>query len=371
MRKKILFLINTLRDGGAEKILVNIVNNLNPDKYDIELRLIYKRGVYLDSLNPNVRLSFIAGEPGTFCAKWVSRMLPRLSSRLLHILFIKDKYDIEVAFLEGYATKIIAGAPSAVRKVAWVHCDVTKTEWIDGVFKKEQDYIDCYARIDEVVSVSQSVKDAFTERFGTVKKHSVKYNPVDDSDIRQKSKDRVLLEKQPERITLISIGRFTPPKKLMRLLQAFKNLIDEGYPMNLWLFGEGEERNELEQFVSDNLIENNVVMPGFVPNPYPYIKAADLYVCSSIYEGYSTAVSEALILGTPVLTTDVSGMREMLGDSEYGLIVENDDNSFERGLKMLLDNPDQLSYYKKKAEERGSYFELNNRLKAIEDLFEI
>ena len=368
MRKKILFIINTLRDGGAERILVNIVNHLDPAQYDIEVRLIYQRGVYLDQLNPNVKLTFIAGAPGTFWAKWVSRFLPRLSSGFLHKLLIRGTYDTEVAFLEGYATKIVAGAPEGTHKVAWVHCDVTKTEWITGVFRTEQGFIDCYQKIDVVVSVSASVRDAFIRRFGNVKKHLVKYNPVDDRDIKEKATEQLPVKKQIDRIALISIGRFMAPKKIIRLLRALKHLTDEGYKMTLWLIGDGEEREELLRFIENNELENIITMPGYVANPYPYIQAADLYVCSSIYEGYSTAATEALILGTPVLTTDVSGMREMLGDSEYGLIVDNNDDAFEQGLKKLLDNPDLLQHYKEKAVERGSYFELGERLKAIEEV---
>ncbi|MFQ6827741.1 MAG: glycosyltransferase [Faecalimonas sp.] len=121
--------------------------------------------------------------------------------------------------------------------------------------------------------------------------------------------------------------------------------------------------------MSKNKNQDAVIFTGYLKNPYPYIRQADLYVCSSIYEGFSTAATEALVLGTPVLTTDVSGMREMLGDSEYGLITENDDLAFENGLRKLLDNPELLKYYRAMAQKRSSYFEMENRLKEIEKLF--
>lgn len=369
MKKKILFLINTLRDGGAEKILVDIVNHLDPDKYDIEVRLIYTRGVYFDRLNSNIKLSFITGKPGTFWATQVSRLLPRLSSELLHRLFIRDKYDVEVAFLEGYATKIVAGAPRETKKLAWVHCDVTKTEWINGVYKTDAGFSNCYRKIDEVICVSESVKEAFIERFGEVTKLTVKYNPVDDKKIRELSCEEIQLQPQKDVVTLISIGRMTPQKKFIRLLAAVNNLLKQSYKIELWLLGDGEERKDLETFVQEQGIQDAVTFTGYLKNPYPYIRQADLYVCSSIYEGFSTAATEALVLGTPVLTTDVSGMREMLGDSEYGLITENDDVAFENGLRKLLDHPELLAHYRKMAQKRSSYFEMTNRLREIELLF--
>lgn len=371
MKKKILFLINTLRDGGAEKILVDIVNHLDPNKYDIEVRLIYNRGVYIDRLNSNIRLTFIAGKPGTFCSKLISRMLPRLSSELLHRLFIRDTYDIEVAFLEGYATKIVAGAPNGIKKLAWVHCDVTKTEWINGVYKTDIGFSNCYRKIDEVICVSESVKEAFIKRFGVVTQLTVKYNPVDDKKIRELAMKEISLHPKSNSITLIAIGRMAYPKRFIRLLMAVNNLLKQDYQLELWLLGEGEEREVLETFVYKQGIQNFVIFAGYQKNPYPYIRQADLYVCSSIYEGFSTAATEALVLGIPVLTTDVSGMREMLGDSEYGLITENDDIAFEKGLRKLLDHPELLEHYRKMAQKRSGYFEMENRLKEIEELLDL
>lgn len=369
MKKKILFLINTLRDGGAEKILVDIVNNLDSDKYDIEVRLIYNRGVYFDELNSNIKVSHIAGKPGTFWAKLVSRMLPRLSSELLQRLFIRNTYDIEVAFLEGYATKIVAGASEGTKKLAWIHCDVTKTEWINGVYKTDEEFSNCYRKIDQVICVSESVKEAFIKRFGNVTKLKVKYNPVDEKKIRELSYEEISLHSAANKITLISIGRMAYPKRFLRLLTVVNNLLKQGYSLELWLLGEGEERKDLEIYVQEHEIQEAVIFTGYLKNPYPYIRQADLYVCSSVYEGFSTAVTEALVLGTPVLTTDVSGMREMLGDSEYGLITKNDDLALENGLKKLLDNPKLLLHYREMAEKRSSYFEMENRLKEIEGLF--
>lgn len=371
MKKKILFLINTLRDGGAEKILVDIVNNLDPEKYDIEVRLIYTRGVYFDRLNSNIKLSFISGRLESFRAKIVSKMLPALSSECLHRLFIWDTYDIEVAFLEGYATKIVAGAPKETRKIAWVHCDVTKTEWINGVYKTDVGFSNCYRKIDETICVSKSVKEAFIERFGEVTKLTVKYNPVDDKKIRELSREEISLQPKANKITLVSIGRMTYPKRFIRLLTAVNNLLKQGYKIELWLLGEGEQRKELEAFVQEQGIQDAVTFTGYLKNPYPYLRQADLYVCSSIYEGFSTAATEALVLGTPVLTTDVSGMREMMGDSEYGFITENDDIAFENGLRKLLDHPELLAHYRKMAQKRSGYFEMENRLKEIEELLDL
>ena len=127
----------------------------------------------------------------------------------------------------------------------------------------------------------------------------------------------------------------------MRLLQAHKQLLDEGLEHNLWILGDGPERETLERYVAENNLNGSVWMPGFIENPYPFMREADLLACSSVFEGFSTFLTEGVILGKPVITTDVSGAYELLGDSVYGLIVENDDEAFCKGFsKMMLD--DQL-----------------------------
>ena len=109
---------------------------------------------------------------------------------------------------------------------------------------------------------------------------------------------------------------------------------------------------------------------GFRTNPYPYIAAADLYVCPSYVEGFSTVVSEAVVLGVPVLTTDSSGMREILGDSEYSLITANDDEAFCQGLRRMLSEPETYRMYQQKVKERSSFFSLPKRLAEYEAILD-
>ena len=116
-------------------------------------------------------------------------------------------------------------------------------------------------------------------------------------------------------------------------------------------------------------MENIVSLPGFTPNPYSIIKGHDLFVCSSRAEGYSTAVTEALILGLPVITTDCSGMRELLGENnEYGVVVQNDEESLYNGIKKFLENKSYLEFYTTKAIERGKKFSLTSLMNEIEDI---
>ena len=125
--------------------------------------------------------------------------------------------------------------------------------------------------------------------------------------------------------------------------------------MHLYLLGEGEERKELEEQIRRNSLEKEVTLLGFVANPYKYVAKMDLFACSSEKEGYSTAVTEAVALGVPVLTTDCSGMDEVLRNGDFGMIVKNDEDALYEGLKALLDEPRRIARYKERLKAEGEF----------------
>ena len=170
-------------------------------------------------------------------------------------------------------------------------------------------------------------------------------------------------------VKLVSTGSLKEVKGFDRLLSIVKRLIAESYPVHLYLLGKGPLKNQLEQYVHEHHLDNSVTFLGYQTNPYKYVAKCDLFVCSSHREGFSTAATEALIVGTPVCTTEVSGMREMLGEhNEYGIITENNEDALYEGVKSLLDQPDLLAHYKEKAAERGKTFSAEKTVQAVETM---
>ena len=169
---------------------------------------------------------------------------------------------------------------------------------------------------------------------------------------------------------LLSEGLIPYQKNFLRLMQAHKRLLGEGLQHDQCILGAGSERPMLEQYVAENGLQDSVWMPGFMENPYPFMREADLLACSSIYEGYSTFMTEGIILGKPIVTTDVSGMRELLGDSEFGLIVENDDEAFYQGMKRMLTERELREIFSEKAVARGRDFSAEQLTRKTEAFFE-
>ena len=348
---KILFFIETLTGGGAEKVLRNLVNHMDQTKFDITVQTVWPCDASR-YLVPGIRYKSMYSSDNKFNRL---RYRAEAASGLAYRFHIKDDYDIECSYLEMGPTKVLAGSTNKkAKKLAWVHCDLMKA--VDDPKAFADKTTAWYAKFDRVVCVSQNVKDSFDKLFENRFDSVVMYNVIDDEAIRRKAQQPLPDGAGKRRMTVLAVGRLTRPKNYLRLLKTHKRLLDEGIEHDVWILGDGPDRPMLEQYVRDNGLQDSVWMPGFIENPYPYMREADLLACSSVYEGYSTFMTEGLILGKPIVTTNVSGMRELLGDSEYGLITENDDEAFYLGLKRMICEPKLLEKYAERAANRGNDF---------------
>ena len=372
MRKKVLFLLESFVGGGVEKVFIDLINHMDVDKYDITVMSIWDYGIRKKELRGDIKYKSIFPN-----IKGISRLfhpfVERSSGRLLYKLGIRDKYDIEIAFIEGRATKIIGASTNKdSRKIAWVHIDLSNGHWTAKTFKNDlQLEQSCYQKFNDLVFVSNSVKTGFIKLFGDNFKNQqlhVKYNPVIAEYIIKKG-DKALneLNKPFDKLLLVTSGRLVGAKGYERLLNVCYQLNQEKFEYELWILGEGWERKRLEGLIQNYQL-TNVKLLGFKENPYPYIKQGDLFICSSVNEGFSLVVAEAMILGLPIISTNCAGPNELLDFGKYGLLVDNSETGLYEGLKRLLSNPELFSYYRKKSKERISFFDANHCIQEIEKL---
>ena len=198
----------------------------------------------------------------------------------------------------------------------------------------------------------------------------VLYNTNETNQIQELAKlpvDDVVFEKDVP--SVCSVAKITPTKGFDRLARVHKRLMEEGLKHHIYILGVGEQKEEIEAYLRENHLENSFTFLGFRDNPYKYVAKCDLYVCSSLREGFSTAVTEALIVGTPVVSTLCSGAKELLGENnEYGLVVENSEDGIYAGLKQMLTYPSLLEHYKREAKNRGILFSTDNTVRAVEKM---
>ena len=365
--KKVLFLIHDLGEGGAEKVLVNLVNNMDYNKFDVTVMTLFDYGVNRQFLNKNIHYKYWKKK----MFRGNSHLMKLLSPTRLHELIIKDIYDIEISYLEGPCARVISGCSRKnIKKVAWIHTQFKNIDAVTKSFRSKREATDCYNRFNKIVFVANTAKIRFTQLLDIKVPIDVKYNTNDTEKILNLADEKIIDDIMcVNKFNIICLGKLEENKGFERMINITKKLILENYNIHLNILGSGALELKLKNLANSLNLNDSITFFGYKSNPYNYIKNSDLFVCSSYSEGFSTATTEALIVGTPVCTVEVSGMQEMLGkNSEYGLIVDNDDKSLYEGIKKLLDNEKLYDKYKKAALYRGKEFSTSKTVKMVENM---
>lgn len=372
--KKILFLIYNLDGGGAEKVLLKILEKIDKNKFKIDLFLIKKEGVYLKEFETKFK-DITIRTPYDNLSK--NKLLNRIQYKLKYKKvrkslknpeifkeFIKEKYDTQIAFLEGMSS-IYLSKTECRNKIAWVHVDLEKhrTMTID----KEREI---YKNYNKIICVSNQAKNSFDKIYPEYSnKSTVIYNPIDKEEIINKSSEEVEKFRDKNTVTFVAIGRLNEQKGFDILLKAHKLLKDENLENNIVILGEGTERKNLEKYILENDLEKSVKLLGFKENPYPYLKQSDVYILSSKYEGYSLTIAEALVLNKAIISTRCVGPMELLENGKYGLMCEID-NVFQlkENMKKFILDKELRKEYEEKAKTKSKELQMKSIIEKIENM---
>ena len=375
--KKVLLFVDNLDEGGVSKVLFDLLENINREKYDITIMALYNNGMYKDKIKEygKFKYCFDIPEPNdnslkaNLYRKYWGGML-RLPEKFMYKWFIKEKYDIEIAFIHGWSTKFISGSNNKKsKKIAWVHADLVTWDRVDGVFKSLEHHKKAYSKFDEVICVSQTIKEGIEKKYN-VKNAKVLYNPINREKILKLSNEKIDDINHSNKFKLISVGRLSKEKGYDRLLRVVKKLVNEQIGCELLIIGSGKEYDKLNSYIKNNNLEYNIKIVGYKENPYKYVKSSDLFVCSSLSEGYSLVIAESLVLGIPVVSTKCSGPIEILRNGENGLLVENSEEGLYKGLKEIINSNELYINYKNRAVKEGTKFGVDNFIKSVEEILD-
>ncbi len=372
MKKKKLFIYihQCILKGGVEKVFCNLLNNLPQEKYEITVlsKIAYLTGDIYDGLYPgNVKRRWLYYDE--FSSGGLKRLLQRLHNILmprLYPLWLRlRKFDTAIAAQEGKCAEMVAKYIRSDRKLVWIHNDMTLCHTTAEVFGSIEKEKRCYECFDRVICVSATVADSMNAVFGEMRNLVVCYNPIDTHEI-----DGKYVEPLPKREnvpTFVAVGRLAEQKGFDRLLRVCRRLNRDGFDYRVWILGEGEKRPELEAEIAKGGLEN-VSLLGNKSNPFAYMKTADWLICTSRHEGFNTALQEAVWCGVPILSVENSGTRELLGDSEYGIVTENTEDAFYEAMTRVLTQPQLLDHYRQAVAQRRAFIDLKGRIAAIEEL---
>lgn len=384
--KKLLFIINTLGCGGAERAILNLFSALDSNKYEISLFVLTSQGELRRELPENVRLINKKYKEVSVLTKKGRRLLTLsvlkagigkalflrrapyiiknflimrkkgkiMPDKLLWRLLsdgapkIQEEYDLAVAYLEGGATYYVADYVKAKKKAAFVHIDYEKAG-----YTRELD-LDCYEKFDRIFTVSDEVKEHFLRVYPEYEnKTSVFNNILNQERIVKMAEQGEGFNDGFKGLRILTVGRLTRQKRYDVAINAMKLMKEKiGVPIRWYVLGEGDLRQELEQQIKSAGLENDFILMGVKENPYPYYKGCDFYVHATEFEGKSIALQEAQVLGKPILATDCSGNREQIENGTDGILCELDPGQVCEQLLYMINNPEKCKGYGEKAKQK-------------------
>ncbi|MBQ8994873.1 MAG: glycosyltransferase [Oscillospiraceae bacterium] len=313
---RIMFLIDSLEGGGAERACLNIANELCKDN-DVCVTAMFDAdfpGYYVD---PRIQIKELKIRKSASLLQ-KPRIYYQEISRLRRL---KKEWHVDccVSFLEtaNFLNVLSCVGEKTIASVRnYYSLSLTRERlW----FQKLKAFF-VGRRADKIISVSKAAAWDLVENFHTPEeKITVIYNMYDPDQVsfnrKEETYDRFedLLQENPDSVRYISVGRMVPQKGQQHLIRAFRKLVEELPNAQLFLFGDGEEREYLEKVICVNGLEKNVHLMGFDPGIGSYLKQANVYVCTSLWEGFSNSILEAFVNEVPVISTDCrSGPRELL-----------------------------------------------------------
>ncbi len=381
MPKNILFVVDNLIMGGVTKVMENLLERLDSNKYNIDILVLHyyqdmkikipknieiiSGNKYFSSIDKSIKQILKEKDFKAFIKKLKLVILLKTGLIKKDILkfrkqSLQKEYDTEIAFSDGFSHIFVANGDSK-NKIAWMHLDVS----VQNDSKRYYNLVkESLHKMDMCVCVSDKVKQAYAEYYGLDKIQTI-HNVMNVSKIKEDSEKSFENPFKEDVCNLISVGRLDYQKNYSRFINVHKKLIEEGYKINSFLIGDGIEKEELQDLVNKNNISDTFCFLGRKDNPFPFVKNADLFVLSSRYEGLPTVLYESIILKTPCVTTEVAGAKEILED-KYGKITENSDEGLYNGIKEMLDSPQLLQEYKRNLENYE--YDNINIIKKIESI---
>lgn len=372
--KKILFGITGLTIGGAERVLVDLVNKLSYD-YDITIFTLYAKGELEKELNENVKLKSLYNKPYKELSKMGQKLFAPLKVLLLKKSIykknIKNDYDVEIAFLEGPITRLFSVKNEKVRKIAWIHNDISLV-FGQGVKSKIKKHLDekVYDKYNDLVFVSKDNLDKFNKTYTNLKigeEHKkVIYNYIDKERIIKKSNENIDVAFDKNSINFVTVARLVYQKGIDRLIKVHQKLIEGGYKHDFYIIGDGPEKEKLEKLIKENNVEETFHLLGQKENPYPYVRQSDYFCLLSRFEGYGMVLEEAKILEKNIIITDTAAREAVEGYSNKYVLENTEEGIYNGLLKVLEDNMEDEK--NRNSEEMKEKYDNSNIIKEVKEL---
>ena len=369
---KIVFVEDQLVCGGTDQALFDLVQLLDREKFDVSvfaqkpggpwdqkfidagIRVLYDYSCRKATWNPLAKIGNIIKKLRTAAAY-------RRNGQGLLDVCIPEGFDIIVSY--SMWDHVLCGFSPKAKSVKYLHGNMSTNAQFRELILRDRELL---PRYDRIVGVSRLATEAFVSVTGITENVHTCFNPMNSDYVHRLAEAPVDL---PDDLPIIcAVGRLCYEKGFERLIVIHKRLIEAGINHRLVIVGDGEDRDYIRRIVNAVDAQDSVILAGYQLNPYPYMKRSKFVVCSSFTEGLPVIAMEALCLGVP-LVSSVPSVEEIFGDTECGLITENDNQSLLEGIRRMLTDEEYYGKIKSGAEERSKFFDGHRMVREVEQIF--
>lgn len=365
-KKSVLFVINSMGCGGAEKSLTSLLSLFDYTKYNVDLLLFREGGLFRNILNENVNVlplpKFI-----NFCNQSLIKQITSLNFKYINARIkltlslrqniklqnkvhdsevywqncqdvfepLTKKYDLAIGWGQGLPVKYVSTKVNSKKKAVWINADY------EAVGHCREDDLINFSNVDYIVSVSDKQTENMKALFPEYADKCRTIYDINNADLIEKMADMDNVLTDYSGLKIVTAGRYNQCKGYDMAIDACKILVDRGYDVHWFAVGEGPERVNLEEQIKDRKLEEIFILLGAQSNPYKYMKAADVYVQTSRSEGFCLTLAEARILNKPCVTTNFDCVYNQMIQEKNGLVVEMNALAIAAGIERMI-NDDEL-----------------------------
>ncbi len=366
-KKKVLFIMESLRIGGAEKSLLTILSMLDYEKYDVDLFLFEPEGDFIEFLPREVNLLKSSENykifsqnrkfaPLKFLLKLdfkrfyhsfmylVKCLYGKLMGKFYigweHVQYMfdnfREEYDTSIGFLERKTIYFNVDKVKAKNKIGFIHTDYSKYPYD---YKSDKKY---FAKYNKIATVSEHAKNSLISIFPEYEeKFLVIKNMVSKKIIEQMAEEKLDIEKN-EKVMLVTVGRLVPEKGLENAITVCNMLIEHNYDVKWYIIGDGVEKENLKKKIIEYDLQDKFILLGAQKNPYKWMKNCDIYVQTSKIEGFGITVYEAKMLAKPIVVSEIPAFQEQILNGVNGYLAKNNEIMYNKIVE-IIENKDGIA----------------------------
>ena len=374
---KLLFRHRSMEMGGVEKVMLSIVNNLNPEKFEITVCLNLNQGELRNEFPPHIRKLYLAEGKEDFSKNIILQKIQlyqrkkkleklRKNPEIIDKQHLKEYFDIEIGMTYNDFESVLNSSNKNSKKIGWFHSEIN----VPGLKPLLPEILKQFPQFDVMVYCSQKIKDLMHIHHPDLHfpREKVIINAISIEKIKVKAAEKI--EPFSEKPSFVSVGRLHYRKGYHKLIEAHTKLIREGHDHQILIVGEGEHRQNLEKLIKENKVERTFILLGNKMNPYPYIKNADFFILPSESEAWPLVIAEALILQKPIIATDTGDVSMMIAPEKTGILIPYKVEEMYYSMKRFLTDKPLISEIKSNLQNIEDQFDNKKIFESIEIMME-